>query len=81
MASGTPFLTTDLAGIPPEYKDYLFIIKNNSVEEIAAGLECALTLTDNERETFGARAREFVLNQKNKTVQARKFAELLDKLK
>ncbi len=81
MASGTPFLTTDLAGIPPEYKDYLFVIQNNSVEEICAGLARALALTDKEREMFGARARKFVLNQKNKTVQARKLAALLDKLK
>ncbi len=77
MASGTPFLTTDLPGIPLEYKDYLFTIKNNSVDEIKAGLDRALALSDQERQRFGADARTFVLTQKNKYVQSKKFSDFL----
>ena len=77
MASGTPFLTTELPGIPLEYKDYLFTIENNSVDEIKAGLDRALALSDQERQKFGADARTFVLTQKNKYIQSKKFSELL----
>ena len=77
MASGTPFLTTNLLGIPTEYKDYLFMIENNSVSEIKNGLERVLAYTDQERETFGENARNFVLEQKSKKVQSKKFADFL----
>ena len=80
MASGTPFLTTDLPGIPPEYKEHLFIIENNDVEEIKQGLQHALEVTDQERNAFGEAAKSFVLSQKNKTIQSRKFADLLNKI-
>ena len=77
MASGTPFLTTELPGIPLEYKDYLFTIENNSVDEIKAGLDRALALSDQERQKFGADARTFVLTQKNKYIQSKKFSDFL----
>lgn len=77
MASGTPFLTTELPGIPIEYKDYLFIIENNSVDEIKAGLDRALALSDQERQKLGADARIFVLTQKNKYIQSKKFSDFL----
>jgi len=77
MASGTPFLTTNLPGIPREYKDYLFVIETNSVDEIKAGLERAISLTDQEKEKFGAAARNFVLTQKNKYVQSKKVSDFL----
>lgn len=77
MASGTPFLTTELPGIPSEYNEYLFTIKNNSVNEIKAGLERALNLSDQERQKFGENACAFVLNQKNKYIQSKKFSDFL----
>lgn len=77
MASGTPFLTTDLPGIPTEYKDYLFTIKNNSVEEVKKGLEQVLELTDQEREAFGKRAKAFMLENKNKNIQSKKLSDFL----
>lgn len=80
MASGTPFLTTDLAGIPTEYKDYLLMIQNNSVREVKQGLARALSMTDEERTAFGERAREFVLQNKNKHIQAQRLSLLLANL-
>ena len=78
IASGTPFLTTDLPGIPSEYKDYIFIIENNSVDEVKKGLVRALELTEAERKSFGDRAKDFVLNNKNKNIQSKKLADFLD---
>ena len=81
MASGTPFLTTDLPGIPEEYKDFLFIIENNDVEEIKKGIEKILSLSNLERETFGEQAKTFVLENKNKYIQSKKIADFLTCLK
>lgn len=80
LASGTVFLTTDLPGIPAEYKEYLFTIEGNSVEEVKRGLEQVLALSQREREAFGQRARAFVLSQKNKQMQSEKFADFLNAL-
>ncbi len=80
MASGTPFLTTDLPGIPAEYKDYIFTIKNNSVDEVKRGIEKVLSLTDQEREVFGEQAKVFVLENKNKYIQSKKIADFLARL-
>jgi glycosyltransferase involved in cell wall biosynthesis len=77
MASGTPFLTTELPGIPPEYKEYIFTIESNNVENVKEGLEKALALTEQERVRFGNRARAFILKNKNKDIQAKKMADFL----
>lgn len=80
MASGTPFLTTNLPGIPEEYKEYLFIIESNEIEDIKSGIEKALSLTEKEREDFGKKARAFILENKNKYAQSKKVIEFLDEL-
>lgn len=77
MASGTPFLTTELPGIPLEYKDHLFIIESNSVDEIKDGIDRVLALSEQERQKFGADAQTFVLTQKNKFIQSKKFSDFL----
>ena len=80
MASGTPFLTTDLPGIPAEYKDYIFTIEDNCVDNVKTGIEKVLSLTTQERDAFGERAQKFVLENKNKYVQSKQIADFLDKL-
>ena len=77
MASGTPFLSTDLPGIPDEYKDHLVLIQDNSVAEIRKGLEYVLSLTEQERRNIGNDAQKFVLANKNKYVQSKKIADYL----
>ena len=80
MASGTVFLTTDLPGIPAEYKDYIVTIPNNCVEEVKKGIEQVLVLSEEERDAIGKRARDFILNRKNKDIQSRKFSGFLSAL-
>lgn len=80
MASGTPFLTTDLPGIPAEYKKYLFTIEGNNVEAVKLGLDRVLSLTEQERECFGEQARNFVLSKKNKEIQSKKIADFFVRL-
>lgn len=80
MASGTPFLSTNLLGIPKEYKDYIVLINDYSIEAIKNGLNTIISMSDLERETFGENAKAFVLNKKNKIVQSSKVIDLLKKI-
>lgn len=77
MASGTPVLTTKLPGMPNSYHKFVKIIECETSEGVAASLKSALSLSDGELFDFGVNAREFVLEQKNNTVQAGKIISLL----
>lgn len=80
MASGTPFLTTDLEGIPEEYKQNLLLIENNEVETIKNGLLRALNMTKEENRNFGNQARNFVLEKKNKQCQSKIILDFMSAL-
>lgn len=79
MASGTPVLTTDLPGMPEEYREYVHLIQKETPEGLAEALRIALSDSDSGLFEMGCKAREFVLQQKNNVVQARKIVELLCK--
>ena len=76
MVSGTPVLTTELAGMPDEYKDYVFIIKDETSDGIAQDFRDILSQTPEELHAFGVRAKEFVLREKNNVIAAKKIMEL-----
>lgn len=80
LASGTPFLSTDLPGIPSEYKKYIYLIPDNNIETIKIGLENILDLREEERYKYGQRAREYVIKNKNKIVQSKKIIDFLSNL-
>ena len=77
MVSGTPVLTTDLPGMPQEYKEYVFIIEDYSIEGIKDKLCEIASIDKKELMKAGQRAREFVLIKKNNIVQARKIVEMI----
>lgn len=77
MASGTPVLTTVLPGMPKEYHPYVYLLEDESAEGIAAKLAQVLSASDEELFRKGREARDFVLEQKNNVVQARKILEML----
>ena len=80
MVSGTPVLTTDLPGMPQEYKDYVFIMEDYSHEGIKNKLTEISNMDKKELNEVGIRAREFVLNKKNNTVQASRIVEMINSL-
>lgn len=80
LASGTPFLTTMLQGIPKEYEEYLFVLENNTPEEIAKKIRAILNMDETQRERKCNAAKKYVLEQKNKYVQAKKLLQLIMKL-
>ena len=78
MVSGTPYLSTDLSGIPEEYKQYMFLIEDNKPETIKRGILNVLALTTQERNEFGEKARNFILKEKNKFVQSHKIIDFIN---
>lgn len=76
MVSGTPVLTTDLPGMPSEYRKYVYLIGNESVEGISAALTTVLSLSRSELHEKGRLAKDFVLTRKNNNIQAGKVIDL-----
>ena len=77
MFSRVPLLTTDLPGIPDEYKKYVYLIKDESVDGIASALKEVLGKPEEERIAKGREAYEFVSRYKNNFLQATKVMEML----
>jgi len=78
MASGTPVLTTVLPGMPKEYYPFVYLLEEESPEGISKMLETVLGNTDEALFEKGQKAREFVLDQRNNVVQAKKILEMLN---
>ncbi len=77
MASGTPVLTTILPGMPKEYHPYVYLMGEESPEGVAKALKEIWPASDEALFQKGQMAREFVLNEKNNVIQARKILEML----
>lgn len=76
MVSGTPLLTTDLPGMPEEYKDYVYIIEENSPDGVQEALEKTLSLGRAQLFERGRKSKEFVLNKKNNVAQGQRVLGL-----
>ena len=79
MVSGTPLLTTKLPGIPEEYFGYCFTADIFSANEIAEKIVKILSKPENELKSFGIKAREFALTNKNANVQSGKILQFIKK--
>ena len=77
MVSGTPVLTTNLAGMPEEYKQYVYLFAGETPEEMAQRFREVLSLPEEERNEKGAAAKAFVLTNKNNAAQTRKILTML----
>lgn len=73
MASGTPLLTTKLPGMPKEYYPYVYFFDNESEEGMLETFQSVLSKTEEELHADGARAKDFVLENKTNIVQAKKL--------
>lgn len=75
MVSGRPVISCLLAGIPEEYHDYIVALPHATAEEIAEVIQTVAAMPESERAIAGLRAKEFILKEKNKFVQAKKIWE------
>ena len=79
MASGTPLLTTCLPGMPAQYNEYVFLLKNETAEGVADALQEIFSHSPEELHEKGIKAKQFVMEQKNNCVQAKKVLEIISK--
>lgn len=77
LVSGTPVLSTKLAGIPVEYEDFIFWINEETEEGIIKSLHVALSHSDEELKMFGEKARNFMLNNKENHIQGKRITDFV----
>jgi len=77
MVSETPVLTTNLAGMPEEYSNYVFIIDNETIDGVAKKLKELMAMEEEQLHQLGFKARRFVLQNKNNIIQAGKILTLV----
>lgn len=77
MASGTPLCTTKLPGMPREYYPYVYFFEDESEDGMLMALREVLNKTPEEYHKFGAKAKKFVMTEKNNVVQARKLLDFI----
>ncbi|MCE5174353.1 MAG: glycosyltransferase [Bacteroidales bacterium] len=80
MASGTPTLMYHLAGIPPEYDEFLVYINGLSVEDMKDTIVDWCSKEQYELNEFGAKARQFILQNKNAKVQSKRILNFISTL-
>jgi len=78
MVSGRPTLACPLPGIPADYLPYFFPILDGSAQGIADTLTRVLAMSSAELDAFGAKAREYVLSQKNPAAQIERILNLIE---
>lgn len=76
MASGTPLLTTRLAGIPEEYFAHCYSIENNSIESLREMMESVIGDARKNME-IGAEAQSYIAREKSPCQQASKIIEFI----
>lgn len=76
LASGKPVVMYKLAGIPPEYDQFIYYIGTSLKETI---IEIASKPAE-ELEQLGTRGKEWVLKEKNNLAQIRKVKEMLEEV-
>ena len=78
MASGTPVLLTDIPSLPEEYKEYVYIAKDNKAETLSEEI-CKIKEAREESTKKAYLARNFILEKKNEKIQALRLIEFLQK--
>ena len=80
LLSGTPCIIKRLPGIPVEYYNYLFIVKDNELLSLSNKIIEVCNLTDDYIKNFSESAKKFVLEQKNYRIQTKKMVSMLQSL-
>lgn len=76
LMTGKPVIANKLPGIPEEYFNYLFIPKDESISSLKDMISYVLNMDLENRNKYSLKGREFVLNNKNSIVQAKRIIGL-----
>lgn len=78
LAIGKPVIMYKLDGIPIEYDKYLNYIEGDTAEEMKDKIIEICELTTTERNEIGKLGQEYVISNKNSTVQAKRLLNFLN---
>lgn len=78
MTSGTPVLTTRVAGVSDEYSPYVYWIDEDSSEGIERALRAVLELPEEERLNKARRAAEFIESTRSSVAQGNKIRTFIE---
>ena len=80
MASGTPCIMGRLKGVPEEYFQYCFVLKNENVEGLKNMILTVCEKEQTELDEFGFKAAKFILENKNPITQVNKIYKMINDL-
>ena len=80
MLSGRPVITTALPGIPKDYFDCVYVLSEETPIGLASLIRYVCAKPAFELAEFGSRAREFILQTRNWSIQGRRVYEFICKL-
>lgn len=80
MSSGTPVIAYYLDGMPREYTKYFYNVPETD-DGLYKTIEKVISLSENERDSFGKMAQEFVYNKKNPKCQCKKILDMIKECK
>lgn len=80
LVSGTPVLAAMLPGMPEEYREHIFELKDCSADGMCDALKVIFSLPDDELFRKGQQAKEFVLKEKNNLKQGERIVKLAERI-
>lgn len=80
MLSGTPIITTKLNGLTDEYLKYMFVFEDELPESMAQTIDSVLSKDITDLTQKATLAREFVIKEKNWSVQSNKIIGFIEKI-
>ena len=80
MSSGRPVVMYKLDGVPDEYDSYLHYVAGDTVDDLKKKIVEICSESPEELREFGLRAREWVVQEKNRTVQIKKIIDIAEEL-
>lgn len=80
LLSGTPVVSTRLPGIPDEYFNYIYAFYGQDADSIGNTLDDILRINYNALLAKGKAGHDFVMNEKNNIVMARKIKNFINNI-
>lgn len=77
MASGTPTLMNPLSSLPDDYKEYLYLFEDESVEGMSRTIDLICTKSQKELKEFGAKSKDFILKNKTSEIQCGRILDFI----
>lgn len=77
LYSGTPFVSTKLAGVSAEYDEHIWTLTDDSPKAIADQIQMLLACDAEKLMQKGAAARQFVLEEKTNVMQSKRLLQFI----